>query len=485
MFAGLTLNGSAATPFDFATSKGRLGFFDIFDSAHAPPGRTVLEIVRRLFQRDPSAAAVVVSNPLLPVKSVDLLKWCGDGCPCPGVIVDQGGVPLAYVLPRQIVDEGLEKFLILLSSGNEQLDARLLGHLAGQEALTMTVEVPALRNLPWITSRGFFSHADKFAAWSEQCTAALRLIATNPGWRDLPFAAYHPYHAGDVLFFGLASRLTETNLYRRQVICKVYADIWADCGATMEMLPLDVPPPPQPRPADYQHTEGGLFFRDVRLLDQEVRDSNFITYARGSRDYNHSPFHLIDQARFALGQSISRAEDTFYARPPQVTHRCAMPRQPLRVLLCLQGGWALKYYPAADRRALIRGLIEAGCEVSVLDLPEAAAEGATVVSGGSTARLRGWLNLHHVFVGVDSFPHHFSRLVVGHPTVALFGSTWPGNSDAVAGYGYRTTGRGLPCAPCGEPDTCSTFGGSDCQNYAKPQDIVAAVLGLGDEVYQG
>jgi hypothetical protein len=395
----------------------------------------------------------------------------------PAILTDEGGFPLAYVLPPGI---GGEALLVQLSCVASAADARLLSLLLEVPVERLPTGLPAMKSLPGQTDDGFMLHADKLAAWGRQCVETVRLLARRRGGVEL--ALYHPYHAGDVLFFGLAASLVEQPLYRRQIVYPAYRDIWRESGASLAPILAETKPPPQPRPADYRIEEGELFELDLGRLPAEAGDVA-VTYCRASRDYNASPFHLIDQARFALGEDFtSDAQLADRLRLPR-QHCAVLPRTPLRILLCLQGGWSLKAYPRADRAVLVATLQRLGCAVSMLDPPAGEADGAVPVTGGTTGKLRALLEAHHVMVSIDSFPHHYAHFVLGHPTIGLFGNTWPGNSQGVASPGYRMLSGHRACNPCRQVTRCLLDGGPECANFPSPAAVATAVFDLADAIY--
>ena len=85
--------------------------------------------------------------------------------------------------------------------------------------------------------------------------------------------------------------------------------------------------------------------------------------------------------------------------------------------------------------------------------------------------------------GVDSFPHHFVRHMLGWPTIALFANTKPCNSDARESADYRALVGALPCNPCGADQECPMIGREDCDNFAQPHQVVAAILEMARAVY--
>ncbi|MDG3443391.1 glycosyltransferase family 9 protein [Nitrospirillum amazonense] len=482
MLGGVAITGGRMEAFDFRYSMGELSRGELLDSATSPPGRYVWEVARRTLARVPGADAVVIGNPLLASRGarlVDLLRG-GDTLRCPCVLTDAETFPVAYVLPRALFDQGLGRFLCLLSANRAATDAQLLLQLTGQIVPRRQTPLKPLAPLPKITAQGYIL-GDNLAAWQAQCADAVRLIRTRADWRRLPFAAHHPGHAGDVLFFSLASRLVPAGqlAFQRQVVCRDYLDIFQDCGNRLEPIVLDIPPVSRTG----EVSDGRYYLDSLAHIDPEVRAGTFMVYCRFSKSYSRTPFNLVDQARFALGDPVARLEDTLYRRAPVKAGRCTLPLTPLRVLMQLSGGWPLKAYPSAQARVLVRALVRLGCAVTVLDAPGLAADGATPASAGSTGRLAALIRDHHVMVSVDSFPLHFASQILGHPTVAVFGPTFPGNSDAPRRAGYRLPTPALPCAPCGGYKACALDEGPGCRNHPAPADLVAAILEVAEEAY--
>ncbi|TWB42453.1 glycosyltransferase family 9 protein [Nitrospirillum pindoramense] len=490
MLGGIAITGGRLEAFDFRFSMGPLSPEELLDSATSPPGRYVWEVARRTLARVPGADAVVVSNPLLASRGArlaDLLQG-GDTLRCPAVLTDAETFPVAYVLPRALFDQGLGRFLCLLSANRAATDAQLLSQLTGQIVPRRQTPLKPLAPLPKITAQGYIL-GDNLAAWQAQCADAVRLIRSRADWRDLPFAAHHPGHAGDVLFFSLASRLVppERLAFRAQVVCRTYLDIFRDCGNRLDPIVLDIPPVSRTGNV----SDGRYYLDSLARIDPQVRAGTFMVYCRFSKSYSRTPFNLLDQARFALGDPVATLDDTLYgwaaaARLPLGHSRCARPPAPLRVLMQLSGGWPLKAYPARPARVLVQALARLGCAVTVLDAPaDLVAAGATPATAGSTDRLAALIRDHHVVLSVDSFPLHFASQVLGHPTVAVFGPTFPGNSDAPRRLGYRVPPPALPCGPCGGYKACPLDEGPECHNHPPPADLVAAILEVAAEAYGG
>ncbi|MDQ2079675.1 hypothetical protein RA307_05725 [Xanthobacteraceae bacterium Astr-EGSB] len=479
MFCGLTMRAGKVAAFDFEPSSGRLDETTIFDSAWASPGRYVHEICRRMIAHEPNADRLIVANPVLPVKSSTLVDWLALAPSAPVAFVDRGGFPLAYVLPRRIFDDGLERFLPFLSMVDSDIDGRFLAALTGREAKQIRLDIPPVTLDDKFAATGSFAaYKDKVMAWTEQCRAAVRLMERSADWKNLPTAIYMPFAAGDVLFAGLASHHVTTPLYRKIVVCDRFQDIWAETGSPMEMVSV---PWSEVNTNGNTSLEGVMFARQAQKIGKDV--GHFVAFGPGSRIYDRGPFHLFDQHRFALGESLSSVDDLFYFKPTVPLRRCELPLRPRRVLLCQRGSWSLKTYPDRHTRVLTHVLRSLDIEVSVLNPAGTPAEGVAVVRSDSTAELRSLLDDHHVFVSADTFDLHFARHVVGHPTVALFGSTWPGNSDSVRLPESRILCGPLACTPCGVTDRCPLTRGSECANYPPPHEVVAAVLDVFDRVY--
>jgi hypothetical protein len=311
-----------------------------------------------------------------------------------------------------------------------------------------------------------------------QAVRALKIIAETPDWRRIPFAVYYPMHAGDVLFMAMASRMVKDTPFTRQIVCTSYADIPEACGSKLDTVKLRLPWISR----DGSVSEAAYFAAALDKLGPEA-DRHFIVFSRILRLYYMTPFHLVDHARFAMGDSLADFAETLHGCPPEPRQHCAAPAEPLKVLLHLNGGWKLKTYPLKEIRTVIRALKGFGIDVGVIDRPDLEADGARSWISEDSATLKGLVERHHIFVGVDSFPHHFSRLRLGWPTIGLFGNTKPTNSDAAYDDDYQTSDQTLSCNRCGAYDQCPAFGGHECINYAPPEQVVGDILTMAERVY--
>jgi hypothetical protein len=451
---------------------------EVFDSANCPPSRYLIEMGRRLLEIAPTAKRLVIGNPLLPLTPDQVAGWIPPALPVPVVIVDAQHFPLAYCLPRWLVEEE-ERFLLMLSACDAGLDVRLLGLIASCEAGALAVPKLDIGAFPLSTPTGWFMGPGRQEMLRRCTIAALTTIQRNTAWRSLPIAAYLPYHAGSLLMLNLAARQVPGGFFAKEIICASYRDIVEACPSPLEMVPLRLPWLPR----DSSVGELEYLTHALERLGPEVRDTHFFGFLRYSRLYNRTPFHLIDQMKFALGHSMRSPADTIHGGRPLASARADLPAKPLKLLFHLAGGWTLKSYSAAKAASMFLALRGFGCEISVIDRPDLVAYGARLVTSDDSALLTAEVKAHHIFIGVDSFPHHFVRHVLGWPTVALFANTKPCNSDAREGPDYRAVVGALPCNPCGAEQHCPILGGEDCANFAAPHAVVAAILEMARAVY--
>jgi hypothetical protein len=479
MLAGLAYDFGAGQfqSADFRFSQGALRNDEIFDSALAVPGRYVGEVGRRLLQRFPQSEWLVIGNPLLPLRSGLIAGFLTHAPEWAEVVTDEAGFPLFYVLPAKMVAED-ERFLLLLTAQDCDLDAEILEAVTGGAVARRHLPFSGVGTPPPRGPNGWLNGDRRLDALKLQARHALKIMAARPDWRQMPFAAYYPMHAGDVLFVAIASTLVSSSPFSRQIICSSYADIPGACGSKLETVKLKLPWISR----DGSVSEADYFSRALLRLGAAA-DEQFIIFSRILRLYYLTPFHLIDHARFALGDSLTAFAQTLHGSDNPAHGRCAQPADPLRVLFHLNGGWKLKTYPLASMRSIIMTLKGLGVEVSVIDRPDLAETGAKIEISEDSATLKRLVEAHHIFVGVDSFPHHFARTRLGWPTIGLFGNTKPTNSDAAYQVDYQTSEGWLSCNRCGAYDGCPVFGGSECANYAPPERVVGDILAMAERVY--
>lgn len=480
MLAGLALSSSTARneAFDFVFSKGTLSANRILDSATSPPARYVLEVGRRMRRAMPFADTLVIANPLLPLKAAQLVEWLQGGVRCPCVVSDAQDFPLLYILPRGIFEER-EAFVQLLSAVDANLDARLLQVILGREVTQTRLPQLKIGRYPISTSTGWFQGTERQRVLKVLTANAIKIISGNPGWRDLPFAVYHPYHAGSIVFYAAASRDVGTPLFRRHIVCAPYKDIVAQAESRLDPIWLKL----TWLPRDASVGEPQYFSHALDRLGEDVVNGHFIVFNRYSRNTGASPFHRIDQDRFSLGESLDSPEQSSQVKPPLARSKSESPCAPLKVLFHITGGLSIKNYPLADAKAVVRVLSALGIEVSVIGRPDLEPFGARSIDADETEPLMRAVRQHHIFVGLDSFPHHFVRNIMGWPTIGLFGTTAAANFGGGWNAHYRSLDSSLPCHPCGAEQECPVFGLKECTNYAKPERLIAAIFELAKQAY--
>jgi hypothetical protein len=480
MLVGLGISSLLDRPqrFDFRFSQGAFRDDEIFESATSTPSRYLLEIGRRLGKAVPQADRFVIGNPLLPLGSAQLDEWTLGVLEAPSIVTDRSGFPIAYVLPRALFEER-QRFLLPLSCVDFRLDARLLKHLTGLDVGRMEIALDNLDAFPAISANGWLNHDRRLRVLKVQAEIALHNMDRRSDWRDMPFAAFHPDHAADTVFAALASKQASPCLFDKQVFSSAFHDMIAACSPALEPVEFRLPPTESGRSA----SEYRSFVNALENLGKGFADENYVIFARFVRMEHATPFHLIDHAKFALGDPMESIERTIYGQPPVSPKLCDRPVKPLKILFHLNGDGPLATYPMEQTRILFHVLKGLGCDLSVLDRPDLEAAGARSVSAGNIAALQALVETHHLFVGIDAHPLHFAKLVMGRPTVGLFGNTKPCLRDGVRSRDYRALAGHLPCSSCLSKQDCPMFGGKSCKNYVKPQTVASELLEMAFEYY--
>jgi hypothetical protein len=480
MLCGIALERTSgrAESYDFTFSKGALRASEIFDSATSPPARYVIEVARRLADASPNADYLIVANPLLPLKASQLLGWLGGSINGPMVLSDSNGFPLLYCLPRSLFAD-VEKFLLTLSTVDGELDQRLLQGLSGRAVAHHSVNGFKLGSYPLSTATGWFQGSARQKIFKVTAANAVKIVEQRADWAQMPVAAFHPYHAGSIVFFAAASQHVTTPLVDRHVICSSYKDIVAASGNKLDPIWLKLPFLPR----DGSVGEPQYFVHSLDRLGDAVVAENFLVFMRYSRISAVSPFHMIDHDRFSLGESLLRSEQLRQLQPPQPIDQCKRPTDPLKLLLHVTGGLPIKNYPLKYLQVLVRALTSLGVAVSIIGRPDLVPFGAQSIDAEETDRLMAAVREHHIFIGLDSFPHHFVRNVMGWPTIGLFGTTGAANFGGGWSSHYRALDAALACHPCGAERRCPVFSGHECLNYAPPEHLIAAILDMADQVY--
>jgi hypothetical protein len=272
-----------------------------------------------------------------------------------------------------------------------------------------------------------------------------------------------------VLFFSLAFSAVRPPI-DRMAVNRPYRDIVADVAPGLGLQIIDVPPPNRD-PKEEFITDGKYF---AKFQDSLPEDSLYL-YFRTSRNYNETIFHLVDHFAFALGRHFHSVEDLVSGRLPVPGRLASRTRPAARVLIHFDAGWALKVYPRRHLETLIDLLRARDCQVTILAGANFSHSKAEVTTFKDYHSFKELMQNHDILVGMDSFPSHFAAHVVGLPTVCLFSSTRPENSDAPSAKHYVVLEKGLECRPCCYATYCHRYDRDECANFVEPEAVVATV----------
>ncbi|MCC6143779.1 MAG: hypothetical protein IT368_08220 [Candidatus Hydrogenedentes bacterium] len=446
----------------------------LLHAAAATPGRYLAEMCRRLMHSR-TLARIAVCNPFLEFSTSELgllahslmhTEQSINGL----LIDDQAGMPVAYCLPRESSEMHIP-FLSLLSCVDVELDVALLAALFG--ASPARLKLP-LRYRPGIAADGFYGAPAALRTYRWVARQAIEKICSSEKdrLRDLRFAAIMPFNAGDVLFVVLAMRKAH-GFCEALVVDRRYADIAAEAAPELELIKIDLKPRVVDGIADW---EWALLER----LEAGMPEGYVYSYCRPSRRYDRMPVHLIDQYAFGLGDAC--LGDSF--RNSDLYPSTRRGQSEKSVLLHFDGGWPMKIYPRRLQAELVSGLLAAGFRVTVLSDREGKYEvGVLRIGYTSLGELKSLILSSSLVVGMDSFPVHYAAHLLNVPTICLFASTQPANSDAKESARYRALHQGLPCTPCGGFSRCPRFGGPECRNFASPQAVCDAIAAMWCDVY--
>jgi hypothetical protein len=471
---------------NFAISPQSLGFSELPDSAFSTPARYIAEIFLRLCSLDEAGRETpkLVFNPLYAANKLCILLLIAKLRtlrPTDGVLVltDEGGRPVAYVLPAWLKASD-SRFLTLLSAIHGEMDAQLLRLAFFSPAACIVVEHLGLGR---VGRNGFLYEENRSVyEWVTQRAIEMltnRVTSQTPSEamrqrNAIPLTALMPYHAGDLLFFSIAFNSTRSEV-SRIVVNRAYLDIVQDNAPSLSTLPIDLPP--ANRDEGSQQGSALADYAYFQRFCNELPKDSFYAYFRASRHYNTTKYHLIDHFAFALGAGLSsRTELSAHKRPgPQLflPERISGPR---KVLLHFDGGWPLKIYPRASQEELIDLLSAEGFAITVLASTRYEHPKCEVTIFTGYEPFVEMLRTHHLLVGMDSFPAHYAAHVLGLPTICLFANTQPENSDARPAPHYRALEKGLRCRPCSGVAQCPLYGGAHCRNFVDPQTVATEVM---------
>lgn len=486
--------------YNFSISKTSISPTDILDSAFSTPSRYIQEVFNRLENtagcKKPSTKFIF--NPLFETNRPSLIisiNTLSKLSPFDGITVltDINNLPIGYLFPSFIpsIDS---KYLTLLSATSGSLDAELLQSLFHTKTRCLSAPRIKLKNFDnggfsfreladtytWAAKK---AHEAILKAYSENNSEEKSTISLEKCRDNIPFTAIMPFHAGDVLFFTIAFNYTNTHI-SRLAVNSVYKNIVSEICPELNCLTLKTPPPNrEPKGNTSRPTPDHVFLNQVK---EQLPLDSFYYFCRQSRNYNLPDFHLIDQFAFALGSSFNSIEDLLFNRntPPSPFHPQTQTKEK-RILLHFDGGWPLKVYPSEPQEILTRLLISKGYQVTVLSdtpLPNLKCD---VVPFSNLDSFEDLLRSHHLLVGMDSFPCHYAAHILGLPTICLFASTKPSNSNAPPTSIYSHLEQGLKCRPCYATNTCPIYGDNFCRNFVPPEVVVEKVdeiLGVSQDI---
>lgn len=474
----------------FAIGADAIDFWRIFDSAFATPSRYVQEMFLRLARLEAGGGrgAKLVFNPLfeatwLTIAQVLAALDARASFQGMAVFADQDGLPAAYLFPSGFTAAD-SRFLTLLSAADAGTDAELCRRLFFCDVRLFTV---ARLSLARVLHNGFVYEENKgIYQWTaERAKAMLEPLAGLPlseaisRRNAIPFTAVMPHHAGDVLFFALAWNRVETHV-GRLAVNKTYCDIAADLAPGLALLPIEQPP--ANRSDDFRQGKVTPEHDYFRAFRDGLPGNSFYYYCRPSRDYNLTRFHLIDHFAFALGRRSCVAENLLSRQCPVVPFKPDIPAEPVRVLLHFDAGWSLKVYPKDAQEHLIDLLHAKGCRITVLAGTTYEHPKCRVTTFRGYGPFKELVKSHHILVGMDSFPSHYAAHVLGLPTICLFASTRPENSDAPSALNYARLEKGLSCRPCYGIARCPANGKDYCGNFVGPEVVAAEVVRMLESV---
>lgn len=478
---------------NFFISPDRLSFTHIPDSAFSSPARYIQEIFLRVSESKVKIdeRLCFIFNPLFAATRTSILRTVATlrsrkELPGPAVVSDRDGFPVGYLLPSTF-DTNDARYLALLSTVDSALDAALLELLCFSSA--PVIQVPRL-HLSEYGCNGFDDHGMvPLYKWiAQRAISELQTITSSDSRnvnltllkqkRDaIPFCAIMPKHAGDVLFFALAFNQV-ISPYRYIAVNRTYVDIVQDVAPLLDTISIDsLSINSDSALASGKSISDNEYFKTYKDF---LPKRSFYTYCRPSRNYNTTNFHLIDHFAFSLGYSPRNEGELLIntrSLPVRLTPPLA-PNAPARILLHFDAGWPLKVYPKTMQSELIELLLSRGHEVTVLAPLGYFHRGVKSTTFTSLSNFVALAKAHNLLVGMDSFPSHYGVHVLGLPTLCLFASTKPVNSNALPSGNYSFMERGLSCRPCRAIVCCPAYGGSECQNFVTPISVADRIEDL-------
>lgn len=475
----------------FAIASDTVGFYELPDAAFATPARYLEEVFFRLslLATPDDNARIFVFNPLLETNRFNILLILNclgklDAEQRYAVLSDADNFPVGYLLPTKLNVSDLG-YLRLFSTFDARLDRTLMELVflsPVSEAIVRWLKVKQ------ITHNGFYGNVAEPLCWiaSRAIDTMRNLVRTAEasGCQDdirrqrdaTNFVAVMPHHAGDVLFFCLAYNHTKTEI-TGIAVNRIYADIVRDISPQLAIT--EIHSPAINRHNEFRQGKATSEIEYFNCICEFLPAGGFYYYGRPSRNYNLSERHLLDQFAFALGRhSYQPSHLLFNAMHMPEMSGTVGSECPIKVLLHFAGGWPLKVYPEAMQERLIDLLYAREFDVTVLADTERTHQKCRFVTFLDYYRFKKLIASQHLLVGMDSFPCHYSTYVRGMPTLCLFSSTKPANSNARRTGYYRDLEVGLSCRPCYAINKCPLDGSIACKNFVSPEVVVQEIEGL-------
>jgi len=475
----------------FEISATESGPFSFMQSLSGSPGLYLGEMLRRCLG-SATRSPLVLFNPIAMKEENSLnriLSLLDEAKGKVGLTLfsDLTGFPLAYVIPWDLCERLKSDlyFFRFLSCTNAELDRLLLSLLFAQEVQINVIPYP----IGFDHKSGFIYESCQIipAAMASHCITALRALKNPAGsyyqtlkaQSEIPKIAIYPYHAGDVLFVTQALKKTE-HPYDYLMVCEDYAEIARESFPGINLIKIPGPPfmrgankTGSPEHSNLEH----LYFHEV--LRPALPANSLFQYLRPFRDYSYSHDHLMDQLQFAISSDQKWTGVHQTQVPAQITY----PRPASKsVLIHYDAGWSLKIYPSHFQSELIDRLEKMGYAVSILaDNPSQYKQASYKFE--SITQLKKLIQSHSIFVAMDSFPAHFAAFSLRHPTICLFGSTRPSNSNQRRSAVYEDLSKEMECAPCSQIAVCPKYDLNYCTNFAEPKHVAESVQKMFSECY--
>lgn len=417
--------------------------------AFATPGTHLMHAYDRILTFAPPGPFISILNPYIdidPVLERILVETSVSASLKGGIIAAADGFPLLFILPPNC-DPLLKKYLRFVSCSMSDTDIGILRQIFGSTLKEFRLPRYARKHflLNPFTLENAFVH-------EETC----RRISTALENEALPeIYAVVPHHAGDVLFAAAALRDLQKKK-KTDVQGLVVNEQYASVARQFEIETIAVSTPVIGRDEVVDSEPANILKQYIQPLDQAIAP----LYARMSFEYNRTNFSLEEHFRCAMETADSAGIAAATGK---------------RIFLHLDAGWKTKILPEKLQHDLVSNLQNAGFELVIL------AEKRKFIAGIETTTFEGIDQLQNdvdradLVIGMDSFPAHFSAYCRSKPTIVVFSSTKPDNSQPPVESGGVGLWGPMNCSPCHGNEYCPKTGG-ECSNFPSPEEITNTAL---------